>query len=370
MGFNLRSLLRGRSAPRQFTSVDELVAALRRLPAGSSVTPDAADTVRGQIAGAESRGRATLPSDPASGPPKFRGGFLAGHLNACLIRALGTMSVEHLLPTSGYAASLLSPEAGRHLVEAPPRNLLRTHTYACLRVAELMEMPAELEHAAFRWLADQLSIPVTPELEGRYLAMRQQRLGLVVEREMDRTRDHEAATAHRAERRIAVLAAGVQRQLAAIDPASTDADRLRGALAGLETVATSGLLVAGVSSQEPSETRASEAYRGGLLGGHLQVALARTGRMVDDALRLHAYRYGAALASSQGIALLAEPRPTNALKAHQFAMHTVNQRAAGPIAEGIEIAMLEWLAAQLDVPVTPEFLSDRHHFVARPVQRR
>jgi hypothetical protein len=141
-------------------------------------------------------------------------------------------------------------------------------------------------------------------------------------------------------------------------------------LAGLETVATSGLLVAGVSSQEPSETRASEAYRGGLLGGHLQVALARTGRMVDDALRLHAYRYGAALASSQGTALLAEPRPTNALKAHQFAMHTVNQRAAGPIAEGIEIAMLEWLAAQLDVPVTPEFLSDRHHFVARPVQRR
>ena len=50
-------------------------------------------------------------------------------------------------------------------------------------------------------------------------------------------------------------------------------------------------------------------------------------------------------------------------------MHTINQRGAEPIAEDDEIAMLEWLAAQLDVPVTPEFLSDRRRFVVRPVPR-
>src|SRR5437016_108883 len=78
---------------------------------------------------------------------------------------------------------------------------------------------ADLEVAAFRWLADQLSVPVTPDLAARFTEVRQRRLDLAAERELDRTPYPPAATAHRVERRLAELASGVQRQLVDLDPA-------------------------------------------------------------------------------------------------------------------------------------------------------
>ena len=343
--------------------VVELVAALRKRlaaePAGSS-----GDTLRGQIAGLESNGRATLPCDPAGGSRKFLAGFLAGHLYAYLIRTRGSLPGTFLVPAATYAASLVSPQAERYLVDAPPQNLFKAHGYACLRVAERTELPADLELAAFHWLADQLAVPFGPELETRFREVRARRLSLAAEREADRTADPEAATEHRVERRLAELGSAVQRQLADLDPASTDADRLRGALVGLESASGSGLLRA-PHSLEGTGSSTSDAYRGGMLGARLLAALVREDRIANDTLRRHAYRYGAVLASAGGRALLAEPPPKNVLKAHQLAIHTLTERAGQQVSEDVEIAMLRWLATQAGVALTRELVEERRRFVVK-----
>ena len=363
MPFRLRPSFGRRWPQQEVRDVTELVAALRnRLaaePDGSS-----GETLRGQIAGAESHDRATLTWDPEGGSRKFQAGFLAGHLFAHLIPTLGSLPGTFLVPAAAYAASLVSPQAERYLVEAPPHDLFKTHGYACLRVAERTELPADLEFAAFRWLADQLSVPVTPELEARFTEVRQRRLDLAAERELDRTAHPAAATAQRVERRLAELASAVQRQLVDLDPTSTDADRLRGALIGLETASGSGLLGApqplGGTGSGPSE-----AYRGGMLGASLLVALVREDRVADDTLRRHAYRYGAVLASAGGRAVLVESPPKNVLKAHQLAIHTLIERAGEPINEDLEVAMLRWLATQADLALTPELVEERRRYVVK-----
>jgi hypothetical protein len=363
MPFNLRPSF-GRHGPQQeVRDVSELVAALHhRLaakPDGSS-----GETLRGQIAGAESHDRMTLPGDPAGGARKFQAGFLAGHLYAHLIRTLGRLPGTFLVPAAAYAASLVSPQAERYLMEVRPQNLFGTHGYACLRVAERTELPGDLELAAFRWLADQLSIPLTQELEARYRELRQRRVDLAAEGELDRTAEPSAATAHRVERRLAELAGAVHRQLAALEPASTDDDRLRGALVGLASAPGSGLLGA-PQPRETTGSRESETYRGGMLGASLLVALVREDRVADDTLRRHAYRYGAFLASAGGRALLAEPPPKNVLKAHQLAIHTLIERAGAPIHEDLEIAMLRWLATQAGLALTSELVEERRRYVVK-----
>jgi hypothetical protein len=361
--FNLRPPF-GRRVPQQeVRDVTGLVAALRnRLAAERDGATG--ETLRGQIAGAESHDRATLPCDPAGGSRKFQAGFLAGHLYAHLIRTLGRLPGTFLVPAAGYAASLVSPQAERYLVEVRPRNLFKTHGYACLRVVERTELPAHLELAAFRWLAHQLSIPLTPELETRYLEVRRRRLKLAAEQELDRTAEPAVATAHRVERRLAELASAVQRQLADVDTASTDADRLRGALVGLESASGSGLLGA-PQTRETTGSGQSEAYRGGMLGASLLVALVREDRVADDILRRHAYRYCAVLASARGMTLLAEPPPKNVLKAHQLAIHTLIERAGEPINEDLEVAILRWLATQAGLALTPELVDERRRYVVK-----
>jgi hypothetical protein len=288
---NLRPPFRRRRPQQEVRDVAELVAALRnRLAADSDGS--SGETLRGQIAGAESHHRATLPSDPAGGSRNFRAGFLAGHLFAHLIRTLGSLPGTFLIPAAAYAASLVSPQAERYLLEAPPHDLFKTHGYACLRVSQRTELSGDLEFGAFRWLADQLSVPVTPELEARFTEVRQRRLDLAAEHAVDRTASPAVASAYRVQRRLAELAGAIQRQLADLDPESTQADRLRGALVGLETASGSGLLGA---SQPRGGTGSgpSEAYRGGLLGASLLMALVREGHVADDTLRRDAYRYGA-----------------------------------------------------------------------------
>ena len=355
----------GRGGSRQqVDNVADLLALLRERQAGEpgSGSGSGSETLRGQIAGAESRGRAMLPVDPQGASRKFLAGFLAGHLDAHIIRTRGRLSGGLLVPMAAYAASLVSPQAERHLIEAPPLNLLKTHLYACAIASERGDLPLEAEEAAFAWLAYQLAIPRTPELDRRFAEWRQRRLAGLAEIASQRDGDVETVATTRSQRQLDALATGLERQLATVDPASPEADRLRGAMQGLHT--TSGLLVAG----EPGGRiggDASEAYRGGLLGANLLAALVRGGRTADEVLRRHSYRYGAMLASPNGTALLAEPSPANVLKAHQLAIHTLGERAGGTIDEDLDVAMLRWLGAQAGLVVTPEIVAERARYVVR-----
>src|SRR5438094_9412936 len=98
-------------------------------------------------------------------------------------------------------------------------------------------------------------------------------------------------------------------------------------------------------------------------GASLLVARVREDRVADDALRRHAYRYGAVLASAGGRAVLVEPPPQNVLTAHQLAIHTLIERAGEPINEDLEAAMLRWLATQADLALAPALVEDRPRHV-------
>jgi hypothetical protein len=355
--------------PQEFAEVGRLLADLRRQLATVDASSTAADTLRGELAGAESARRAALPHDPSEGSLKFHAGFLSGHLHAYLIRTLGKLPAEFILPTAAYAATLVTPPAERHLVEAPPHNLLKTHMYASLNAAERGDLTLEVELAAFHWLADQLSIPVTPEIVVRFEDWRQRRLDLLHELETERGLDPVAAGARRIDRQLAARISAVERQLTSVDPGSSAAGRLRGVLAGLQTASPSGLLVTTGPPQEP-DFETSEPYRGGVLGGHLLASLVRDGRSTDEPLREICYRYGLALATSKGRELLAGSPPSNALMAHQLALYAVNQRVGGAIEDNLEIAVFGWLVSQLDLPLTPDLLSQRGRYVARPSKQR
>jgi hypothetical protein len=350
----------GRGGSRQqVDNVAQLLALLRerqpREPGSGS------EALRGQIAGAESLDRAMLPVDPQGGSRKFLAGFLAGHLDAHVIRARGRLPGGFLLPLAAYAASLVSPQAARHLIEAPPLNLLKTHLYACAIASERGDLPLEAEEAAFAWLADQLAIPQTPELDRRFAEWRERRLADLAEIASERDGDDEAVATRRSQRQLDALATGLERQLATVDPASPEADRLRGALQGLH--ATTGLL-AGQPGRRIGDD-ASEAYRGGLFGASLLAALVLGTRTADETLRRHSYRYGAVLASQNGIALLGEPAPGNVLKAHLLAIHTLEERAGAKIDEDLDVAMLRWLGAQAGLVVTPEIIRERARYAVR-----
>jgi hypothetical protein len=365
----LRSRSSRKSRPRrvphqELRDVTGLVTALRNLLAAEH-DGSSGETLRGQIAGAESHDPVMLPCDPADGSRKFQAGFLAGHLYAYLIREFGTLRGTFLVPAAAYAASLVSPQAERHLAELPPLNLLRTHRYACLRVEERQDLPQDLEFAACRWLAVQLSVPIVPELEARVTKERQRRQELLAERAMERTADPAAGTARRIERRLAEHAEALQRQLADLGAASTEAERLRGALVGLELDSGSGLPGAGQPFERLVSDQ-SEAYRGGMLGASLLATLVREDRVADDTLRRHAYRYGAVLASASGRAFLGEAPPRNVLKAHLLAVHNLVARAGEPLEEDLEIAMLRWLADQAGLTLTPELVEQRRMFVVKP----
>jgi hypothetical protein len=359
MTFDPRSLFRRRAPTRDFANVDELVAAVRKQVAIEEAGPDDADAIRGQLAGVLTTGPATLARDPTLGSPTFRAGFLAGHLHAHLIRTVGTLHRESILPTAAYAASLSSPEDERFFGQSVP-NILGAHTYACLRAAERGDMPLDVEFATFTWLADQYSIAVTPELVGQFEGARTRRLELQVALDSERTLDPRAAAGARIARRTRELIARADRQIAVTAAGSPEIDRLRGALAGLRTVSGSRPFLAA------SDTATSEAYRGGRFGGDLLVSLIRDERVPSETVRSICYGYGAALATPTGAKLLAEARPTNALKAHALGMHVLRQRH-GPAAidEDLEISLLTWLAGRLEVPLTPELLERRKRYIAR-----
>src|SRR5205809_6480227 len=138
----------GHGGSRQHVdNVAELLALLRKRQAGEPGS--GSETLRGLIAGAESRDRAMLPVDSQGASRKFLAGFLAGHLDAHVIRTRGRLSGGLLVPMAVYAASLVSPQAERHLIEAPPLNLLKTHLYACAIASERGDLPLDAEEAAF-----------------------------------------------------------------------------------------------------------------------------------------------------------------------------------------------------------------------------
>jgi hypothetical protein len=356
--FGRRSLFRGRDATPDFASVEALVEALRKQLAGADAGGTSSDALRGQLAGAESRGRAILPYDPGLGSRKFAAGFLAGNLHSHLIRTAGTLPWEVMLPTTAYAASLVTGPAEGYLLRTPP-NVLQTHLYASLHAEERGDLPLDVELEAFRWLAALLSIPVSNELAEAIQASRRRRLDLVAARASERAMGPEAAAAARLERRLRTEVETLERQLAAAVPGSVQADRLRGAVAGVTT--TSPVLL-----KTAPDAGTPDPYREGLIGGHLLAGLLREGRNPGNRLRATCYRYGAALASSKARALLAEDPPANVLKAHALGMFVLGRGADKAIEDDLELALLGWLAAQLDVPLTPELESGRHRFVARP----
>jgi hypothetical protein len=361
MRFDPRSLFRHRPGSLEFAKVDQLVAALREQLAAAGDGAKGSDAMRGQLVGAELQGRVTLPRDPAMGSAKFQAGVFAGSLHAHLLRTRGALGGDVMLPTAAYAASLLDPAVERYLLETPP-NLPKAHAYGCLSAAKHGNLSFDVELATFRWLAEQLSVPVTPELVRQLEESRERRLDLQAASESERAMDPVAASTARSERRIRAQILALERGLSSAEPGSEQAERLRGALAGFMTASRSGLLLTATDDGE------SEPYRGGLLGGHLLAGLVRDDHLPNEALRTIGYRYGAALASSKGRALLAGSRPTSALKAHQLGMYAVNRGTAGAIEESVEIALLTWLATQLDVLPTPEFIRDRKRYFARPVK--
>jgi hypothetical protein len=362
MGFDPRSLCRRRArSPGAFEKVDQLVAALRKNLATAGGGASGSDVLRGQLVGAALPGRVTLLRDTALGSPKFQAGVFAGNLHAHLLRTLGTLGWDVMYPTAAYAASLLDPGVQRYLLETPP-NLVNTHAYGCLTAAQRGDLSSDVELATFRWLADQLSVPVTPALVGQFEESRKRRLDVHATYESERAMDPVAASAARSERRVRTHILAIERKLSSAEPGSEQAERLRGALAGFTTTIGSGLLRMATADAE------SEPYRGGLLGGHLLASLVREDRSPVDSLQTICYRYGAAIATSKGRALLAGSDPTSALKAHQLGIYAVNQRIAAAIEEDVEIALLRWLATQLGVSPTPEFVGNRKRYVARPAK--
>jgi hypothetical protein len=355
MTFARRSLF-GRTRARDFTKVDDLVAAVQDQLAIEEAGPGDAEAIRGQLAGALTSGPATIARDPTIGSPRFRAGFMAGHLHAHLIRTMGPLRWESILPTTVYAASLLAPELDRFLGGSGP-NIVAAHTSACLRAADRGDMPLDVELATFRWLAAQHSIAVTPELVERFDDARSRRLELQVALDSERTLDASGARASRAARHIREHIVRLERQIAVMDPGSSETDRWRGALTGLQ-VSESGPFLAAM------DDGASESYRGGRFGGDLLASLIRDDRVPIEALRSICYRYGAALATPAGGTLMAEAPPTNALKAHALGMHVLSG-GGPPVDEDLEIALLSWLAGRLEVSLTHEFLESRKRFVAR-----
>jgi hypothetical protein len=270
---------------------------------------------------------------------------------------MGTLRGESILPTAAYATTLLSPGAERLLGGSVP-NIGAAHSYACLQAAERGDMPRDVELATFSWLAGQYSIAVTPEFVEQFDQARLRRLDLQVALESERTLDPLAAARARNARRLRERIVRVEQQIASMEPGSPGIDRWRGALAGLQTEDLSGRFPV-------SDETTSESYRGGRFGGDLLACLILDGRSPIEAVRMTCYRYGAALASPAGDTLLAEAAPTNALKAHALGMHVLERAGESAIDEDLEISLLNWLAARLGVPVTPEVLESRKRFVAR-----
>jgi hypothetical protein len=235
------------------------------------------------------------------------------------------------------------------------------HTYASLRAAERGDLPLDVELGAFRWLAARYSIAVTSRLVEQLDVARIRRLDLQVALESEQALDPPAAAAARNARRLRQCINSVERQIVVTDPGLPEIDRLRGALAGLLAVSGTGPVPAA------SDDTTSESYRGGRFGGELLASLIQGDMMPSETLRSICYRYGAALATPSGGTLLAEAPPTNALKAHTLGIHVLQQGvAAAPLDEELELALLTWLAARLEVPLTPDLVEHRKRFVARP----
>jgi hypothetical protein len=265
---------------------------------------------------------------------------------------------QSILPTTAYAVSLLTQGAEGLLGGSVP-NIGAAHAYGCLRAAERGDMPRDVELATFRWLADQYSIAVTPELVEQFEQARLRRLDLQVALDSERMLDPLAAAEARNARRLRQRIVRVEQQIASMAPDSPGIDRWRGALAGLRTEDGLGRFLAA------SDESTSESYRGGRFGGDLLASLIRDGRAPTESVRTICYRYGAALATRAGGMLLAEAPPTNALKAHALGMHMLQRADQTAIDEGLEVALLTWLAARLEVRLTPELLESRKRFVAR-----
>lgn len=362
LGDLIRRVIRRRQRSRSYGSVADLAAASRRQLAIPDQSSAKVAILRAHLAGVEWRGPIARAPHPADETPKQRAAFLAGHLQASLIRAMGTLPWTAVLPVTAYATSVVLLPAGGPETDASWR-LLNAHLRASLTAETRGDLPMALETAAFRWLGEVLAVPITPQLLERFEARRRRlRAGLAV-RKAEGEMDPAAAAASRIDRHRRHVIANLERQLESAAPGSAAADRLHGALAGISDAGPTVSIDTGVGATPET----SEAERGGRLGGHLLATLIRGGQPANAPVQVTCHLYGAALASAAGRALLAGPAPVNVLKAHALGLYAIRARSAEPIDEDLEIALLAWLASQLQVPVTEELLVARKRYVARPV---
>jgi hypothetical protein len=96
----------------------------------------------------------------------FHNGRLGGSLQAAFVRARGDIGLQLKLALAAYVNSLGSP-AGQSLLARPqPEALLTADALARHHVRSIRHMALDDADAlaCFHWLADQLQIPVTPEV--------------------------------------------------------------------------------------------------------------------------------------------------------------------------------------------------------------
>jgi hypothetical protein len=130
----------------------------------------------------------------------------------------------------------------------------------------------------------------------------------------------------------------------------------RGVLAGL--TATDRVPV-----EQPEGT--DHTFHGGLLCGSLQAAFVRAhGPARVDLARL--YAYAAALNTPRVQSALRQPQPNGLLAADAMARHHVRTSRGLELDDAEALACFNWLAEQLEVPVTPKVLEKREHIVVRP----
>jgi hypothetical protein len=341
----------GSTPPAGSVSVDGLRRGLNERIAQSASDPEGQALFRAQLAGMRSVDRAPV-RDVSGMSPKERAAYLAGHLHAYAARGTGRIGKALLLPMTAYAGTLVSPGASERLADPTEDGLVRAHTYTVARIAGTWPLAGDGEEIAFRWLAEQLDVRVTPALLERRVAFA---AGVAERRARAATEGPFKPT--RIERLIDAAAEGLRSQLATLADDSEGAELVRGAL--------DGLAIDDVSLfASEHESRARHA---GLLGGFLLASLVRDGWSPGAARLAHAcHRYAGALASAQGRAYLVEAPPRNLLKAHELGWWAARRDLDPRLGADLDFALFGWLAARLGVAMTPELIEMRGRVRAVP----
>jgi hypothetical protein len=154
----------------------DLAADASRLAADATPGSDSGDRALGLHAGvsAARAGESTGLGLRPNGSEMYCAGFLAGHLQASLARARGSIDAELFLICAAYGAALATTTA--RTADSPEESLIRLHFIASILVLRRgAELSDDDESALFDWLARRLGIPNTDRLAASYERLRTRR---------------------------------------------------------------------------------------------------------------------------------------------------------------------------------------------------